>query len=93
MQAVLRVLLDAYRVDPAREVYGLQLCERLGLGFGTVYRILARLHDQAGWVNKRVETPDAAGAGRATRIYYRLTDEGAESARLALAEAAASPAG
>jgi hypothetical protein len=40
IQAVLLCSMLAYRDDPAREVYGLELCELLGLGFGTVYRIV-----------------------------------------------------
>jgi|SRR4051794_10041260 PadR family transcriptional regulator PadR len=91
-QAVLRSLLEAAREHPAREVYGLELCEQLGLGFGTVYRILARLHN-AGWVNRRAEGTGAGAANRAARIYYWLTEEGADSARQALAEAAAVSAG
>ena len=88
MQAVLRSLLDTDQEYPTREVFGLELCRQHGLGFGTVYRILSRLHE-AGWVNRRVEGTGAAGAQRAARIYYRLTCEGAASARHALAEAAA----
>jgi len=84
-QAVLRSLLEADRGHPAREVYGLELCEQLGLGFRTVYRILARLHD-GGWVDRRAE--GTGTANRAARIYYRLTEEGVDAARQALAEAA-----
>ncbi|MCU7729457.1 PadR family transcriptional regulator [Actinoplanes sp. KI2] len=91
-QAVLRSLLDAYREHPAHELYGLELCEQLGLGFRTVYRILTRLHN-AGWINRRAEGTDAVAANRAARIYYRLTEQGADSARQALTEAAAHSAG
>ena len=86
MQVVLRSLLDAHQDRPAREVYGLQLCDQLNMGFRTIYRILGRLHD-AGWVSRRAETMDTASPNRATRIYYRLTDKGSDSAPRALAEA------
>ena len=86
MQGVLRSLLDAHQDRPAREVYGLQLCDQLNMGFRTIYRILGRLHD-AGWVSRRAETMDTASPNRATRIYYRLTDKGSDSAPRALAEA------
>lgn len=88
-QAVLRLLVRAYLETSEREVYGLQLCEVLGLGPGTVYPILAKLHQEYGWIDKREEQADAGEVGRATRFYYRLNEDGLVSARLALAEATA----
>lgn len=89
MQAVLRLLVDAHLKGPDREIYGLQICEELGLGPGTVYPILARLHTEQRWVEKRPEKVESTEVGRATRFYYRLNEQGAESARHALAEATA----
>ena len=84
MRTVLRVLLDVHRADPNREIYGLQLCEELGLGFSTVYRILGRLHDESGWVDRRDENVGSQRIRRAPRVYFRLNDEGARCARRAL---------
>src|SRR3954453_3712547 len=84
MRAVLRVLLDVHRADPNREIYGLQLCEELGLGFSTVYRILGRLHDESRWVDRRYENVGSQRIQRAPRVYFRLNDEGARCARQAL---------
>ncbi|GAA2204422.1 PadR family transcriptional regulator [Nonomuraea monospora] len=82
-QAVLRAFLD----DPPRERYGLELCEVAGLPSGTLYPILARL-EQAGWVESRWEDPEAHVAeGRPRRRYYRVTTDGAQQAREAVAEA------
>ncbi|MFF3614839.1 PadR family transcriptional regulator [Streptomyces sp. NPDC002580] len=80
-QLVLRALL----VDPARQRYGLELCESAGLSSGTIYPILARL-EQAGWVDSRWEDPSVhEEGGRPRRRFYRMTEDGAEAARLALA--------
>jgi PadR family transcriptional regulator PadR len=82
-QLVLRALL----AEPAAQRYGLQLCEETGLPNGTVYPIVARL-EQAGWVVSSWEDPvKHVTRGTPPRRYYRLTDEGAEQAREALARA------
>jgi PadR family transcriptional regulator, regulatory protein PadR len=80
-QLVLRAML----ADPAAERYGLQLCEQTGLPSGTIYPIVARL-EQLGWVESSWEDPaEHVARGRPRRRYYRLTEEGAEQARAALA--------
>jgi len=83
VQLVLRALL----AEPAANHYGLQLCGETGLPAGTIYPIVARL-ERLGWVESSWEDPAAhVEAGRPRRRYYRLTDEGAELARDALARA------
>jgi DNA-binding PadR family transcriptional regulator len=80
-QLVLRALLE----EPARQRYGLELCELAGLPSGTIYPILARL-EQGGWVTSTWEdpaVPEQAGSPR--RRLYRITRDGAEQARYALA--------
>ncbi|GGL02477.1 transcriptional regulator [Sphaerisporangium melleum] len=82
-QALLRMALS----EPSREWYGLQMCEATGLPSGTIYPIIARL-ERAGWLESRWERPEEhAAEGRPRRRYYRLTGQGAERARLALASA------
>jgi PadR family transcriptional regulator, regulatory protein PadR len=82
-QLVLRVML----AEPASEHYGLQICAETGLPSGTIYPIVARL-EQLGWVTSNWEDPaEHVTEGRPRRRYYRLTDEGAEQARDALARA------
>lgn len=82
-QLVLRVLL----ADPAREMYGLQVCAGAGLPSGTIHPILARLEHEHGWLTSRWEDIKPQDEGRPRRRYYRLTEDGAERARIALAEA------
>jgi DNA-binding PadR family transcriptional regulator len=85
-QLVLRALL----MEPTGEMYGLQVCAEAGLPSGTIHPILARL-EGFGWLESRWE--DGASAqreGRPRRRYYRLTVDGAERARIALAQATAS---
>jgi DNA-binding PadR family transcriptional regulator len=80
-QLVLRALLE----DPARERYGLELCDLAGLPSGTIYPILARL-EGVGWVTSTWEDPAVhEKAGRPRRRFYRITTDGAEQARHALA--------
>ncbi|MCX4673544.1 PadR family transcriptional regulator [Streptomyces sp. NBC_01381] len=80
-ELVLRALLE----NPARERYGLELCELAGLPSGTIYPILARL-EQIGWLDSTWEDPAVhEAAGRPRRRFYRITEDGAEQARLALA--------
>jgi len=81
VQLVLRAMLAA--ADAER--YGLELRAETGLPSGTIYPIIARL-EQAGWLESRWEDPVRHIAeGRPRRRYYRLTTDGAELARTALA--------
>ena len=82
-QLVLRALLE----DPAKQRYGLELCELAGLPSGTIYPILARL-EHVGWVDSTWEDPVVhEEAGRPRHRFYRITEDGAEHARDALARA------
>lgn len=81
-QLVLRALLE----DPAREMYGLEICKVAGLAPGTIHPILARF-EGIGWLESRFEDVDPREAGRPRRRYYRLTEGGAQEARDALARA------
>src|SRR5512135_1764924 len=82
-QLVLRALL----AEPTQEMYGLQICEAAGLPSGTIHPILARLEREFGWVESRWEDIKPAEEGRPRRRYYRLTEDGAERARIHLARA------
>lgn len=79
-QLVLRAML----ADPTQEKYGLQICTEAGLPSGTIHPILARL-EGLGWLESRWEDTDPHEEGRPRRRYYRMTPDGAERARLALA--------
>jgi PadR family transcriptional regulator, regulatory protein PadR len=79
-QLVLRALL----ADPAAELYGSEIGEAAGLMSGTVHPILARL-EGVGWVESRWEDVDPQVVGRPARRYYRITEAGAEQARVELA--------
>jgi len=79
-QLVLRALL----ADPTQEMYGLEIGEAAELVSGTVHPILARL-EGCGWLESRWEEVDPKREGRPRRRYYRLTPDGAELARAALA--------
>jgi DNA-binding PadR family transcriptional regulator len=81
-QLVLRALL----ADPSRELYGVEIGHAAGLPSGTVHPILARL-ETVGWLTSRWEDIDPRTQGRPARRYYRLTPDGIELARGALARA------
>jgi DNA-binding PadR family transcriptional regulator len=81
-QRVLRVLLDGVDSDQ----YGAQIGDAAELPSGTVHPILARL-ERVGWVTSRWEDIDPAQEHRPARRYYRLTEDGAQHARTALARA------
>src|SRR5262245_56314475 len=85
-QLVLRALL----AEPAREMYGLQICEAARLPGGTIHPILARF-EGLGWLESRWEDIIPNQKGRPRRRYYRLTGDGAEQARVALAQAIERP--
>jgi DNA-binding PadR family transcriptional regulator len=86
-QLVLRELLEY----PTRERYGLELGRAAGLPSGTIHPILARL-ERMGWLESAWEDADPHERGRPRRRYYKLTPDGAERARDALARAHASTA-
>jgi len=79
-QLVLRALL----ADPERELYGVEIGQAAGLPSGTIHPILARL-EAVGWLTSRWEEIDPRAEGRPARRYYRLTPDGMELARSALA--------
>lgn len=81
-QRVLRELLD----DPTAEKYGLAICKAVDLAPGTVHPLLYKFED-LGWLESRFEEIDPSEEGRPRRRYYRLTPDGAEFARDALARA------
>jgi PadR family transcriptional regulator, regulatory protein PadR len=81
-QLVLRALL----ADPSKELYGVEIGQAAGLPSGTVHPILARL-ETVGWLESRWEEIDPRVEGRPARRYYRLTPDGMELARSALARA------
>jgi PadR family transcriptional regulator len=81
-KAVLRAFLE----DPAAERYGLEIVNATGYAPGTVQPILMRF-EGIEWLESRWEVLDPSEAGRPRRRYYRLTREGAELARNALARA------
>jgi PadR family transcriptional regulator, regulatory protein PadR len=81
-QLVLRALL----ADPEQERYGVEIGAAAGLPSGTVHPILARL-ETVGWLESRWEEIDPRTEGRPARRYYRLTPDGMELARSALARA------
>jgi PadR family transcriptional regulator PadR len=84
-------VLHALLTDPSRELYGIEICQAAGLPSGTVHPILARL-EALGWLESRWEEIDPRAEGRPPRRYYRVTGNGAISARTALARAHRPPA-
>jgi PadR family transcriptional regulator, regulatory protein PadR len=82
VQQVLRAMLE----DAAVPRYGLEISKQAGLETGTLYPVMARL-EAVGWVEGHWEDPELSIAdGRPRRRYYQLTRDGAEQARVALAE-------
>ena len=81
-QLVLRALL----ADPAKELYGVEIGTAAGLPSGTVHPILARL-ETIGWLTSRWEDIDPRVEGRPARRYYRLTPDGIQLSRAAMARA------
>jgi PadR family transcriptional regulator PadR len=76
---VLELLIES----PRSWHYGYALSQRTGLKSGTLYPILVRLAEH-GWLDTQWSASDEPG--RPPRHTYRLTAEGAKSARQRLAE-------
>ena len=81
-----QLVLRAVLADPTREMYGAEIGAEAGLPSGTVHPILARL-EAVHWLESRWESIDPRVEGRPARRFYRLTAEGMEAARAALARA------
>lgn len=77
------LVLRAMLTEPAREMYGLEICKAAELRSGTIHPILARL-ERCGWLESRWEDIAPAEEGRPRRRYYRLSPKGADRARAAL---------
>jgi DNA-binding PadR family transcriptional regulator len=77
------IVLELLLESPRSWHYGYAISQQSGLQSGTLYPILVRLADQ-GWLETRwIESEQP---GRPSRHTYRLTGEGAKSARQKLAE-------
>lgn len=76
-------------LDESSPTWGLRLVGRTGRPTGSVYPILERL-ERAGWISSEWDD-DPARTGPRRRL-YRLTTDGAEAARSAVAGAAGSRA-
>ena len=81
-----QMVLEALLQDPERELYGVEIGDLADLRSGTVHPILARL-EGLGWLTSRWEDIDPQAEGRPARRYYRLTADGVQAARAALAKA------
>lgn len=77
-------VLREFLADPTAEKYGLEICKAVGYPAGTVHPLLYKF-EELGWLESRFEDIDPSDAGRPRRRYYRLTPDGAEFAREALA--------
>ena len=86
MTGATKAVLRAFLEDPAKELYGLEVCNIIGLAPGSVQPILIRF-EGIKWLESYWEILDPSEAGRPRRRYYRLTREGAELARNALVRA------
>ena len=86
MTAPLERVLRAFLADPAEPRYGYDLMKAARLKSGTLYPLLSRLEDEK-LVTSAWETPQQDG--HRPRKYYRLTANGAEVARLELAQVSA----
>jgi PadR family transcriptional regulator, regulatory protein PadR len=84
-----QLVLRAVLAEPTQEMYGLQICGAAGLPSGTIHPILARL-ESLGWLESRWEDVVPQEKGRPRRRYYKLTEDGAERARIAVAQATTS---
>src|SRR5215213_6406509 len=77
-------LIDVLLADPTANFWGFELMKATGLPSGTLYPLLARLEGM-GWLESGWDESKESSGPR--RRYYRLTRDGASSARIAVAEA------
>jgi len=79
------MVLNAFLVDPMRELSGSDLLDSISLSSGTLYPILMRLQ-QAKWLESRREDVDPRAVGRPRRRLYRITPTGLARASALRAE-------
>ena len=79
--ATLKVLA-AFLSSPRDELAGVDVGNAAKVGPGTLYPILQRL-EKAGWLASRWETDDPQLLKRPRRRFYRITELGAQQARIA----------
>jgi DNA-binding MarR family transcriptional regulator len=68
-------LLNAFLLNPTRELSGAELITDAGVPSGTLYPLLYRF-EQAGWLVGRWEQGDPKDKGRPLRKLYRMTGRG-----------------
>lgn len=78
-------VLALFLTDLTEQRYGYDLMKVTGFPSGKLYPILARL-EAAGWLEGESEGIDPHVEGRPPRRWYRLTEDGAATARQALTE-------
>ena len=88
MTQATQLVLRAFLVDPARELYGLEIVSAAGLASGTIHPILARL-EGCGWLESRWEDLGQESVSRPRRRFYRITPDGVVGAARALGRAEA----
>jgi DNA-binding PadR family transcriptional regulator len=69
---------------PGKEMYGLEIADAAGIGSATIYAAMTRM-ERANVLTARWENVDPSDVGRPRRRLYRLTGEGAETGRMAVA--------
>jgi PadR family transcriptional regulator PadR len=67
--------LQAFMIEPTRELSGADIAKTASLMSGTLYPILIRF-EKAGWLKSRWEDCDPIEAGRPKRRLYRITGAG-----------------
>jgi PadR family transcriptional regulator, regulatory protein PadR len=70
---------------PQERLAGSDILKRIGMLSGTLYPILMRL-ERAGWLESEWEQLDASEAGRPRKRLYRLSANGYNKTKAALAE-------
>lgn len=78
-------VLALFLANRTDEIAGSEIAKSAKLASGTLYPILLRL-ENAGWLTSKWETEDPRDLGRPRRRLYRLTGEGARSAKAAFKE-------
>lgn len=79
------VVLEELLRAPSQQRYGYDLMKATSLSAGTLYPILARLHEY-GWLTAEWDT--ASEAGRPPRHHYQLTPTGRAGAKDMISRAA-----